>query len=95
MNYIQNSISDNEAADMRPTSVLYNHRKLMNERMKHMAKMGLADSTKVNASKEQLKLCEQLKNRQMLYNMRGNEGDKEKLWEIAEDFKGVRLPYLR
>lgn len=95
MEYIQNCVSDNEVADMRPTSVLYNHRKLMNERMKHMAKVGLADNPAVNASKEQLKLCEQLKNRQMLYNMRGNEGDKEKLWEIAEDFKGVRLPYLR
>lgn len=94
MDYIQNCVSSGEEADMRPTGILYNHRRLMCERMELMEKAGFADTEALNSAKDQLKLCEMLKNRQMLYNMRGKDGDKEKLTELTEEFKGVKLPYL-
>lgn len=94
MDYIQNCVLPGEEADMRPTGILYNHRRLMCERMKLMEKAGLADTEALNSAKEQLKLCEMLKNRQMLYNMRGKDGDKEKLIELTDKFKGVKLPHL-
>ncbi len=95
MDYIQKHVLADEDVDMRPISILYNHRMLMCERMSHMEKAGLADDEAVKTSYEQLKLCEMIKNRQMLYNMRAKDGDKEKLLELTGAFKGMKLPHLR
>ncbi len=94
MDYVQECIGQELPVDTRPIGILYTQRKLMKERLQYLNESGLAERSAVEAAKEQLNLCEMLKNRTLLYNMRSSGGDKAALRELTEDFRNLKLPNL-
>ncbi len=95
MGYIRECVLQGLPTDQRPVSILFNHRKLMNDRMKCLNEKGMAEKYAVDEASEQMKLCEMLKNRQLIYNIRGNDRDRSALLELTDSFMDLKLPNLR
>ena len=63
--------------------------------MKCLNEKGMAEKYAVDEASEQMKLCEMLKNRQLIYNIRGNDRDRSALLELTDSFMDLKLPNLR
>lgn len=93
--YICECVENEEAIDIRPIHILFEHRKLMLERLNLLASCDYISEKIVDEFSVQVQNCEKLRNRVLLYNVRQEEKDLKALLELQNLQRDVRLPELR
>ena len=80
--------------DIRPVSILYEHRKLMKDRMGILYENGLAARTALDEAELQTNMAEVLRNRVYMYNLSQSDKRIEALKKAAGALLHCRLPQL-
>ncbi len=94
MDYIYNAVVHNEEVDIRPISILLEHRKLMLERLDKLSELNYVSKDNVIIFSKEVDKCEKLRNRVLLYNVRQSETDANALMELQEINRNVRIPEI-
>ncbi len=94
LGYICQAVEVNTSIDIKPICILMEHRKLMLERLRALNSKGIVSSNIVEEFAPQVKNCEILRNRVMLYNMRDEKKDGEAIMKLQAMHRDVRMPEI-
>ncbi len=92
--YICDCVSNEEAIDIRPISVLMEHRRLMLERYQTIG-LKIDNKQVIQEIKKQVEECEKLRNRVMMYNSRQSDKDATAILELQSRHRDVRMPKIQ
>ena len=87
-----NAIKEGEPVDVRPISILMEHRQLMYKRLQELASLNIISQEVRDAFVEQVQNCERFRNRVFLYNVRQDEKDLGSLMELQGKLRDIRMP---
>lgn len=88
------NIKEGEPIDIRPINILWEHRKLMRERLQKLESLGIISKEIAEEFDIQVQNCERLRNRTFLYNRRQSEKDGASLMELQKKLRDVKIPMI-